>query len=104
MTAPIRRRPPFVSLVGLALLLGSLVATMPSAATAADTPRRGGGLLAGIGADPPRLDPHQESTFPNIALGAPPYSKLPPLDPHKQPKVIGRLAPAPQISPRGLTY
>ena len=33
---------------------------------AADTPRHGGILLAVIGADPPSLDAHQESTFATI--------------------------------------
>ncbi|HMB86123.1 MAG TPA: ABC transporter substrate-binding protein, partial [Methylomirabilota bacterium] len=104
MTAPIRRRPPFVSLVGLALLLASLTATVPGDATAADTPRRGGVLLAVIGADPPSLDPHQESTFANIELVAPLYSTLLQLDPYNYPKIIGDLATDWKISPDGLTY
>ena len=68
MTAPIRRSVLLVSLVALTLLLGSLVAPSP----AADTPRRGGVLLAVIGADPPSLDTHQDSTFANTELVAPP--------------------------------
>ena len=86
MTAPIRRRPPFVFFISLALLLASLAATMPGDATAADTPRRGGVLLAVIGADPPSLDPHQESTFANIELVAPLYSTLLQLDPYQLPE------------------
>ncbi len=104
MTAPIRHRPLFVSLVALTLLLGSLVATMPGAVQAADTPRRGGVLLAVIGADPPSLDPHQESTFANIELVAPLYSTLLQLDPYSYPKIIGDLATEWKISPDGLTY
>jgi len=104
MTAPIRRRPLFVSLVALTLLLGSLGAAMPGAVHAADTPRRGGVLLAVIGADPPSLDPHQESTFANIELVAPLYSTLLQLDPYNYPKIIGDLATEWKISPDGLTY
>jgi len=104
MTAPIRHRPLFVSLVALTLLLGTFAVTGPGAATAADTPRRGGVLLAVIGADPPSLDPHQESTFANIELVAPLYSTLLQLDPYNYPKIIGDLATEWKISPDGLTY
>lgn len=104
MIAPIRRRPLFVSLVIVTLLLGSLVATLPGAVQAAETPRRGGVLLAVIGADPPSLDPHQESTFANIELVAPLYSTLLQLDPYNYPKIIGDLATEWKISPDGLTY
>ncbi len=100
MTAPIRRSVLLVSLVALTLLLGSLVAPSP----AADTPRRGGVLLAVIGADPPSLDPHQESTFANIELVAPLYSTLLQLDPYHYPKIIGDLATEWKIAPDGLTY
>jgi peptide/nickel transport system substrate-binding protein len=100
MTARIRPRP---TLVVLALvLIGSLLAA--SAAPAAETPRRGGILLAVIGADPPSLDPHQESTFANIELVAPLYSTLLQLDPYAYPKIIGDLATEWKISPDGLTY
>jgi peptide/nickel transport system substrate-binding protein len=104
MTAPIRHRPLFVSLVALTLLLGSFAATGRGVATAADTPRRGGVLLAVIGADPPSLDPHQESTFANIELVAPLYSTLLQLDPYDYPKIIGDLATEWKISSDGLTY
>ena len=100
MTAPIRRRVLLISLVTCSLLLGSLVASGP----AADTPRRGGVLLAVIGADPPSLDPHQESTFANIELVAPLYSTLLQIDPYHYPKIIGDLATEWKISPDGLTY
>ncbi|HJV54990.1 MAG TPA: ABC transporter substrate-binding protein, partial [Methylomirabilota bacterium] len=102
--APLRNRPLFVSLLALALLLGSLVAAWPGTVQAADTPRRGGVLLAVIGADPPSLDPHQESTFANIELVAPLYSTLLQLDPYHYPKIIGDLATEWKISPDGLTY
>ena len=51
------------TVAALAILIGSLVAAVPAALRAAETPRRGGVLLAAIGADAPNLDPHQESTF-----------------------------------------
>ena len=70
----------FFSAMILALLTGSLVVATPGPAAAADTPRRGGVLLAVIAADPPSLDPHQESTFACIQLVAPLYSTLVQLD------------------------
>ncbi len=105
MMAPIRHRPLLVLLLAtLTLLTGALLVLVPTPAPAADTPRRGGVLLAVIGADPPSLDPHQESTFANIELVAPLYSTLLELDPYSYPKVIGDLATEWKISPDGLTY
>src|SRR5713226_9322217 len=55
--------------VALALLPFLLaVAALAPPTDAAETPRSGGTLLAVIGADPPSLDPHQESTFATIQL------------------------------------
>ncbi len=88
-----------VLVLALALLAGFV-----GAATAAETPRRGGVLLAVIGADPPSLDPHQESTFANIQLVAPLYSTLLQLDPHDYPKIVGDAAREWKTSPDGLTY
>jgi hypothetical protein len=48
-----------------------------------------GVLLAVIGADPPSLDPHQESTFANIELVAPLYSTLLQLDPYHYTSIVG---------------
>ena len=104
MMAPMRRRPLLVLLVAFGLLTGALLAMVPAIAPAADTPRRGGVLLAVIGADPPSLDPHQESTFANIELVAPLYSTLLQLDPYAYPKIIGDLATDWKTSPDGLTY
>jgi peptide/nickel transport system substrate-binding protein len=105
MMAPIRHRPLLVLLLAaLTLLTGALLVLVPTPAPAADTPRRGGVLLAVIGADPPSLDPHQESTFANIELVAPLYSTLLELDPYSYPKIIGDLATEWKISPDGLTY
>jgi peptide/nickel transport system substrate-binding protein len=86
------------------LLVASLIPALPGAAAAADTPRKGGVLLAVIGADPPSLDPHQESTFANIQLVAPLYSTLLQIDPYSYPKIIGDAAAEWKIAPDGLTY
>src|SRR6188474_699629 len=89
----------------LAVMASSVVlVAAPTPLQAAETPRRGGVLLAVIGADPPSLDPHQESTFANIELVAPLYSTLLELDPYSYPKIIGDLATEWKISPDGLTY
>ena len=104
MATRIRRHQTLCTVVVLALLVGAAIATTFSAGQAADTPRRGGVLLAVIGADPPSLDPHQESTFANIELVAPLYSTLLQLDPYHYPKVIGDVATEWNIAPDGLTY
>ena len=84
--------------------LAAVLLTGVSAADAADTPRRGGVLLAVIGADPPTLDPHQEGTFATLQLVAPLYSTLLQIDPYNYPKVIGDLATDWRISGDGLVY
>ncbi|MGH7301700.1 MAG: ABC transporter substrate-binding protein, partial [Candidatus Rokuibacteriota bacterium] len=71
---------------------------------AAESPRRGGVLLAVIGADPPSLDAHQESTFATIQLVAPLYSTLLQTDPYAYPKIIGDAATEWKISPDAMTY
>ena len=104
MQAGIRCYRTFVNLVALAVLFGSLIAAAPATVQAAETPRRGGVLLAVIGADPPSLDPHQESTFATIQLVAPLYSTLLQIDPYSYPKIIGDAATDWKVSPDGLTY
>ena len=94
----------FFSAMILALLTGSLVVATPGPAAAADTPRRGGVLLAVIAADPPSLDRHQESTFACIQLVAPLYSTLVQIDPYSYPKIVGDVASDWRIAPDGLTY
>ena len=84
--------------------LAVLVAAISSTAQAAEAPRRGGVLLAVIGADPPSLDAHQENTFATIQLVAPLYSTLLQVDPYSYPKVIGDAASEWKISHDGLTY
>ena len=104
MTVRIRcQRKTLVTIVTLVVLAASVVATRVTV-QAADTPRRGGVLLAVIGADPPSLDPHQESTFANIQLVAPLYSTLLQIDPYSFPKIIGDVATDWKIAPDGLTY
>ena len=103
MATGIGYRRKLFSVIAVAALLGSMVVTTPVAAQT-ETPRRGGVLLAVIGADPPSLDPHQESTFANIQLVAPLYSLLLQIDPYKYPKIIGDVASEWKIAPDGLTY
>jgi peptide/nickel transport system substrate-binding protein len=104
MARRIHRQGACVSVIALVILLASVVFATRVAVQAADTPRRGGVLLAVIGADPPSLDPHQESTFANIELVAPLYSTLLQVDPYHYPKIIGDVATEWKISPDGLTY
>src|SRR5882724_11352826 len=101
MAGVLRRHRTLFTVVALAVVVA---AATPAAVQAADTPRRGGVLLAVIGADPPSLDPHQESTFANIELVAPLYSTLLQLDPYHYPKIIGDLATEWKVAPDGLTY
>src|SRR2546426_318795 len=98
-----RHRALFPVLV-LVVLIGSLVVAVPAAVQAAETPRRGGVLLAAIGADAPSLDPHQEQTFAVLQPVAPLYSTLLQIDPYSYPTVIGDVATEWRISPDGLTY
>src|SRR5215468_2046108 len=86
------------------LSIGILLATAPGSGRAAETPRRGGVLLAAIAADAPSLDPHQEQTFATMQLVAPLYSTLIQIDPQNYPKIIGDAASEWKIAPDGLTY
>jgi peptide/nickel transport system substrate-binding protein len=86
------------------MLITSLVVAASAAAQTAETPRRGGVLLAVIGADPPSLDPHQESTFATLQLVAPLYSTLLQFEPSNYPNIIGDAATEWKISPDALTY
>jgi peptide/nickel transport system substrate-binding protein len=104
MTARIRRYRTLFTVVALAVLVGSLVVATPATVQAAETPRRGGVLLAAIGADAPSLDPHQEQTFATLQPIAPLYSTLLQIDPYSYPNVIGDVASEWKISPDGLTY
>jgi peptide/nickel transport system substrate-binding protein len=90
-------------LVLAVLALTVLAGAVPGAA-AKETPRRGGVLLAAIGADAPGLDPHQEQTFATLQPTAPLYSTLLQIDPYRYPNVIGDLATEWTIAPDGLTY
>src|SRR6267142_3380139 len=101
MAGVLRRHRTLLAVVALAVVVA---AAAPAAVQAADTPRRGGVLLAVIGADPPSLDPHQESTFANLQLVAPLYSTLLQIDPYDYPKIVGDAASEWKIAPDGLTY
>ena len=102
MTTGIRPRRTFIDF--LALTITWLFVTWPAGAQASETPRRGGILLAAIGADAPGLDPHQEQTFATLQPVAPLYSTLLQIDPYGYPNVIGDVASEWKISPDGLTY
>jgi peptide/nickel transport system substrate-binding protein len=104
MTAGVRRSRGFFTVVAFALLVPCLVLTLPGAVGGAETPRKGGMLLAVIGADAPSLDPHQESTFATLQMVAPLYSTLLQIDPYSYPKIIGDVASEWKISSDGLTY
>jgi len=93
---------PFTAVALASLMIITSVAAVET--WAAETPRRGGVLLAVIGADPPSLDSHQESTFANIQLVAPLYSTLLQYDPYSYPKIIGDAAAEWKSAPDGLTY
>ena len=104
MATRIRRHRTLFTVVALAVLVGSLFVATLAAVHAAETPRRGGVLLAAIGADAPSLDPHQEQTFATLQPVAPLYSTLLQIDPYRYPNVIGDVASEWKISPDGLTY
>ena len=104
MLAEFRRHPILFTTAVLALLVASAIVGTPSVVRAADTPRRGGVLLAVVAAAPPSLDPHQESTFANIQLVAPFYSTLLQFNPYDFSKIIGDVATDWKISPDGLIY
>jgi peptide/nickel transport system substrate-binding protein len=104
MATEIRRGSAIVTRLLLAVLVGTLVVAVPGAIEAQQTPRRGGVLLAVIGADAPSLDAHQESTFATLHVVAPLYSTLLQIDPYSYPTIIGDAATEWNISPDGLTY
>jgi peptide/nickel transport system substrate-binding protein len=104
MTAGVRRSRGFFTVVSFALVVPCLVLTLPGAVGGAESPRKGGILLAVIGADAPSLDPHQESTFATLQMVAPLYSTLLQIDPYSYPKIIGDVASEWKISSDGLTY
>src|SRR6059036_4012675 len=90
MATGIRRHRAFV--IAVALAIGGLAVPLFAAAQSTETPRRGGILLAAIGADAPGLDPHQEQTFATLQPVAPLYSTLLQIDPYSYPNVIGDVA------------
>ncbi len=92
------------TVLALSVLIGSVIAAIPAGVEAAETPRRGGVLLAAIAADAPSLDPHQEQTFATLQPVAPLYSTLLQIDPYSYPNVIGDVASEWKIAPDGLTY
>src|SRR5437773_7518943 len=102
MATGIRRRRAFV--IAVALAIGGLAVPLFAAGQSTETPRRGGILLAAIGADAPGLDPHQEQTFATLQPVSPLYSTLLQIDPYSYPSIIGDVASEWKISPDGLLY
>src|SRR6266851_10062212 len=100
--ATIQRSRTLFTVVTIGVVLGLLTPAGPTGVGAAETPRRGGILLAAIGADAPSLDPHQEQTFATLQPVAPLYSTLLQIDPYSYPNVIGDLATEWKIAPDGL--
>ena len=101
MAAGIRRSRTLVTVVALVVLFGSVGVAVQVTGQGSETPRRGGVLLAAIGADAPGLDPHQEQTFATLQPVAPLYSTLLQIDPYSYPNVIGDVASEWKISPDG---
>jgi peptide/nickel transport system substrate-binding protein len=99
-----RRHLTTFTVLALTTLIGFLIVSVPAAAQSADTPRRGGVLLAVSGADAPSLDPHQENTFATLHPVAPLYSTLLQIDPYQYPSIIGDVATEWKVSPDGLSY
>src|SRR5688572_33341459 len=97
------RRRPVRGVLVILLVLASVAAISPPDVSASETPRRGGTLLVVIGADPPSLDPHQESTFANVQLVAPLYSTLLQFDPLDSSKIIGDAGREWKVAGDGLT-
>jgi peptide/nickel transport system substrate-binding protein len=104
MAAGIVRRRSWVVVGALGIFVGSVLGVAPAAVEAQETPRRGGILLAAIGADAPSLDIHQESTFAALQPVAPLYSTLLQIEPGNYPNIVGDVATEWKVSPDGLTY
>ena len=102
MTSGTRRH--LFTVASIALLLGYSAEATPAVAQSKETPRRGGILLAAIGADAPSLDPHQEQTFATLQPVSPLYSTRLQFDPYSYPTIIGDVATEWKISSDGLTY
>jgi len=102
MATGIRRHHTLILACALTVAVGCL--TVLAAAQPSETPRRGGVLLAAIGADAPSLDPHQEQTFATLQPVSPLYSTLLQIDPYSYPNIIGDAASEWKISPDGLLY
>jgi len=102
MATGIRRHRTLILACALTVVVGCL--TVLAAAQPSETPRRGGVLLAAIGADAPSLDPHQEQTFATLQPVSPLYSTLLQIDPYSYPNIIGDVASEWKISPDGLLY
>src|SRR5215475_4680674 len=104
MAAKIRSHRARFTVFACVVLVGSLAMTVRAAIVTAETPRRGGVLLAAIAADAPSLDVHQESTFATLQPVAPMYSTLLQIDPYGYPNIIGDVDSDWKVAADGLTY
>ena len=87
------------------LTVGVLCLTLLVSRTLAEeTPRYGGTLHVAIAAEPPSLDPHQETTFAIMMTAAPVYNTLLQFSPTDYTQIVGDLAESWTISEDGLTY
>src|SRR5918996_1909084 len=87
------------------LAIGVVCITLLASMTLAEeTPRYGGTLRVAIAAEPPSLDPHQETTFAIMMTAAPVYNTLLQFSPTDYPNIVGDLAESWAISEDGLTY
>jgi peptide/nickel transport system substrate-binding protein len=80
------------------------VTWLASVACAEETPRYGGTLRVAIAAEPPSLDPHQETTFAIMMTAAPVYNTLLQFSPTDYRNIVGDLAESWTTSEDGLTY
>ncbi|MBI2906086.1 MAG: ABC transporter substrate-binding protein [Chloroflexi bacterium] len=76
----------------------------PSPKPVTEQPRQGGVLIQSVHADPPTLDPQQETSYQVFNIVAPSYSGLLQYDPLSPEKVIGDLAERWEASTDGLTH
>ncbi|MBL8833020.1 MAG: hypothetical protein JNL71_11575 [Rhodospirillales bacterium] len=75
-----------------------------SAASAQETPRRGGEFIFAVGGEPDTTDCHAATNFAVIHHLAPHYSTLVKFNPAKYPEIVGDTAREWTVSPDGKTY
>jgi peptide/nickel transport system substrate-binding protein len=81
-----------------------VAAAFAGAASAAETPKRGGTLTFAVGGEPPNYDCHANTSFAAIHPLAPHYSLLLKFDQAKYPNIVGDLAQSWDVSKDQLTF